>query len=272
MSGGIKGQLICKGRTADQGEPIDKAFLLQLQEALCSQTLLRLGDSTHPNICWKISSVSCRQSRRLLECIEDNLSQVIDSPTRGDAMLDLLVTNTSELIGEVNIGSRLGCIDHALVEFSVLRDRGQVKSKVRTLTFREAKCQLFRELVDRTLWETFLKDKGAEQSWQVFKDTFHRTQALLIPRRKKSGKESKRLAWLSWDLLVKLKGEKEMHRQWKQGQISWEEYRDAAWLCRDGVRKDKSQLDLNLARVTKNEKGFYRYVSQKRKVKESILL
>ena len=33
---------------------------------------------------------SCRQSRRLLKCTEDNFSsQVIDDPTMGDAILDL---------------------------------------------------------------------------------------------------------------------------------------------------------------------------------------
>ena len=75
----------------------------------------------------------------------------------------------------------------------------------------------------------------------------------------------------SQDLLVKLKGKKEMHRHWKQGQASWEEYSNAAQLCRDGVRNAKAQLELNLARDAKNsKKSFYRYVSQKRKVKESV--
>ncbi|KFQ81143.1 hypothetical protein N335_03187, partial [Phaethon lepturus] len=150
------------------------------------------------------------------------------------------------------------------------RDMGQAKSKVRTLNFGKAKSQLFRDLVNRSPWETALRDKGAEQSWQIFKDTFHRAQELFIPRCKKLGNEGKRPAWLSGDLLGKLKGRKEMHRQWKQGQVSWEEYRDAARLCRDGVRKDKVKLELNLARDAKNnKKGFYRYV-WKRKVKESI--
>jgi len=59
-----------------------------------------------------------------------------------------------------------------------------------------------------------------------------------------------------------------MHRQWKQGQISREEYRDAARLCGDGIRKTKVQLELNLARDAKNNnKGFY---SQKRKVKDDV--
>ena len=38
-------------RLPDQGEPIDEAFLLQLQEASHSQALVPLRDFSHPNIC-----------------------------------------------------------------------------------------------------------------------------------------------------------------------------------------------------------------------------
>jgi len=158
--------------------------------------------------------------------------------------MDLLVTNARKLIGGIKSGGSVDCSGPALVEFAVLTDMGQVKSKVRTLNFRKAKFQLFRELVSRIPWER--------------------------NRCKKSGQEGKRPAWLSRDLLVKLKGKKEMHRHWKQGQITWEEYRDIAQLYRDGVRKAKGQLELNLARDAKNNKGFYGYVRQKRKVKESV--
>lgn len=55
-----------------------------------------------------------------------------------------------------------------------------------------------------------------------------------------------------------------MHKRWKQGQILWEEYKEAAGLCRDRVKKAKAQLELNLARnAKKNKKGFYRYLNQK---------
>jgi len=113
--------------------------------------------------------------------------------------------------------------------------------------------------------------QGAERSWQIFKDVFHRAQELSAPSCKKLDKEGKRLAWLSQDLLVKLQGKKEMHRQWKQGQASWEEHRDSARLCREGVRRVKVQLELHLARDAKNNnKGFYSYCNQKRKIKESV--
>jgi len=94
-------------------------------------------------------------------------------------------------------------------------DMGKTRSIVRTLNFRKANFQLFKELVNRTPWETVLSDTGAEQSWQIFKNTFHRAQELSVPRCTRSGKEGKRPAWLSRDLLVKLKGKRELYRQWK---------------------------------------------------------
>uniref|UniRef100_A0A8C3H5H4 Reverse transcriptase domain-containing protein n=1 Tax=Chrysemys picta bellii TaxID=8478 RepID=A0A8C3H5H4_CHRPI len=50
-----------------------------------------------------------------------------------------------------------------------------------------------------------------------------------------------------------------------------EEYKNIAQACRSEIRKAKSHLELQLARdVKSNKKGFYRYVSSKKKVKESV--
>lgn len=54
-------------------------------------------------------------------------SQVIDSPTKGVAKLDPMVSNASELVGDIRIGGSLGCRDHALVEITVLKDMGQCR-------------------------------------------------------------------------------------------------------------------------------------------------
>ena len=90
-----------------------------------------------------------KQSRRFLDCIEDNfLVQVLDKPSRGEALLDLVLTNVEDLIKEVKSRGSLGCSDHALVEFVISRDTGPAKSKVRAMKFRRAKFQLFKELVE----------------------------------------------------------------------------------------------------------------------------
>ena len=48
-----------------------------------------------------------------------------------------------------------------------------------------------------------------------------------------------------------------MHRQWKQGHVAWEDYRDVVQMYRDGIRKAKAQTEQSLARDAKNNrKGF----------------
>ena len=75
-----------------------------------------------------------------------------------------MLTNASELIGDVKTGRSLGCSDHTLVEFTLLRDMGKARSIVRNLNFRKANFQLFKELVSRTPWETALRDRDQNRA------------------------------------------------------------------------------------------------------------
>ena len=96
--------------------------------------------------------------------------------------------NAEESIREVKIGDSLGCNDHALVEFVILKNVGLAKSRDRTLCFRRAKFQLLKELLSGIIWETVHKGMGTEQSWQLFNDTLLRVQQLSIPQQKKSSR------------------------------------------------------------------------------------
>ena len=169
-------------RPPDQEEAVDEAFLLQLQEVSHLQALVLMGDFNHPDICWDSGMAGGRQSGRFLESVEDSfLVRVIDGPTRGEALPDLVLTNEEESIREVKIGGSLGCSDHALVEFVILKNAGLAKSRARTLCFRRANFRLLKELLSGIPWETVLKGIGTEQSWQLFKDTLLSATALHPP-------------------------------------------------------------------------------------------
>lgn len=58
---------------------------------------------------------------------------------------------------------------------------------------------------------------------------------------------------------------------WKDGQVSWGEHQDISQLCRDGVRKTKAYLELNLTRDVRNNKTHsYRYISSDNKQGEGL--
>lgn len=53
-----------------------------------------MGDFNHPGNCWRDSRTGQRQSRRFLECTDDNfLLHVIEEPMWRGAMPDLILTN-----------------------------------------------------------------------------------------------------------------------------------------------------------------------------------
>ncbi|GAB0203516.1 hypothetical protein GRJ2_002817200 [Grus japonensis] len=130
-----------------------------------------MGDFNHPDICWRDNTAGHKQSRRFLECIDDNfLLQVIKEPMRRGAMLDLVLTNKERLVGNVKLKGSLGCSDHEMVEFKILRAVRRTHGKLTTLDFRRADFGLFRDLLGRMPWDKALEGRVAQDSWLVFED------------------------------------------------------------------------------------------------------
>ena len=92
-----------------------------------------------------------------------------------------MLTNAEESVREVKIGGSLGCSDHALMDFVILKNAGLAKSRAWTLCFRRANFRMLKELLSGILWETVLKGMDTEQSWQLFKNTLLRAQRLHLP-------------------------------------------------------------------------------------------
>ncbi|KAK4811175.1 hypothetical protein QYF61_019806 [Mycteria americana] len=255
-----KGDIIVRVcyRPPDQEEQMDGALYRQIGAASRLQALVLMGGFNHPDICWRDNTAGHKQSKRFLECTGDNfLLQVTEEPTRRGALLDLILTNNEGLVGDVKVKDSLGCSDHEMVEFKILKGR-------------EEEFGLFNDLLGRLPWDKALEGRGAQESSLIFKDHLLQAQERSIPTNRKSGKNTRRPAWMNKKLLAKLRNKKEAYRGWKQGRVTREEYRNTVQTCRDEVRKAKAQLELNLARDVKgNKKGFYKYISSKRNTRES---
>ncbi|GAB0204934.1 mitochondrial enolase superfamily member 1 [Grus japonensis] len=234
--------------------------------------MVLMGDFNHPNISWRDNTAGHKQSRKFLECVNDNfLLQVTEEPTRRGAMLDLVLTSEEGLVGDVKLKGSLGCSDHEMVEFKILRAVRRMHSNLTTLDFRRADFGLFRDLLGRIPWDKALEGRGAQDSWLIFKGHLLQAQERCIPTKRKSSKSTKRPPWMNRELLGKVKQKKEAYRGWKQGQVAWEEYRETVRAARDQARKAKALIEINLARDVKDKKkSFYRYVSDKRRTRENV--
>ncbi|KFV16613.1 hypothetical protein N340_06497, partial [Tauraco erythrolophus] len=134
-----------------------------------------------------------------------------------------------------------------------------------------ADFSLFRDLLARVQWDEALEGRGAQESWLIFKDHLLQVQEWCIPTKRKSGRNTRRPAWMNKELLDQLRHKKKVYRGWKQGQVAWEEYRAIVRATRDQVRKAKALIELKLARDIKgNKKNFHRYISDKKTSRENV--
>ncbi|RMC20740.1 hypothetical protein DUI87_01592 [Hirundo rustica rustica] len=181
-------------RQPNQEEELDNLFYKQLGNVSGSSALVLVGDFNLPDICWELNTAEKRQSRKFLECMEDNfLSQLVGEPTRGGTMLDLLFANRDGLVGDVVVGGRLGQSDHEIIEFSIFGEVRRSTSKTLALDFRRADFGLFRRL-QSIPWEAALKNKGVQESWSCFKPEILMAQEQTVPVCQKMGSIERELA------------------------------------------------------------------------------
>lgn len=104
-----------------------------------------------------------------------------------------------------------------------------------------------------------LEGREAPEQYLIFKDKLLQAQEWCIPKKRKSGKNTRRPVWMNKELLFKLKPKKEVCGGWKHGEVVWEEYKEIVPAARNWVRKAESLRELNLARDIKGDKKtFYR--------------
>lgn len=70
---------------------------------------------------------------RFQECIDDNLlTQVIEEPTREDALLDFILTEKEGLVGDANDRDNVGCSDQEMLEFRIPKGKGKTNNRITT--------------------------------------------------------------------------------------------------------------------------------------------
>ena len=202
---------------------------------------------------------------------ENFLTQLVSQPTREGTLLDLLFMNREGLVSDVMVGGHIGHSDHEMIEFLILGEVRRGVSRTATLGFRRANFGLFGRLVDRVPREAVLRGKGFQEGWTFFKKEILKAQEQAVPMCQKTSQQGRRLAWLNRELWLELRKKRSVYDIWNKGQATQEDCKDVVRLYREKIRRAKAQLELNLATAVKdNKKCFYKYLSNRRRAKESL--
>ncbi len=133
----------------------DTSSLLQeISRACRSKNVCFLRDYNFRRIDWE-RIIGDLESEDFLRVLQDNfLKQVVTEPTRGDNILDLVLTNDENMISEVDVGSQLGCSDHREIRFNLEWEENGDNNLTLVPDFRRANYEGLRRHLEEVNWES----------------------------------------------------------------------------------------------------------------------
>ena len=98
---------------------------------------LIMGDFNHPDIRWNYLDSSNESAKFLLLVHNCFLTQHVLEPTRGDNVLDLILSSNKKLVDNVTVVEPLGTNDQSQIHFNLIVKTGSIYSKQRKRDFKK---------------------------------------------------------------------------------------------------------------------------------------
>jgi len=141
------------------------------------------GDFNVPNIDWSIGfPTSCSASTILCEMVRDNhLCQMVYCPTRQYNILDLVFTNSPDIVTNVHTSDNLPLTDHDAVEFCLsVSIPSQLPCRRVLYNYKKADLSGLLETLSHVPWNTIEAADSIKSSWGLLKICFSLLLILLF--------------------------------------------------------------------------------------------
>ena len=120
-------------RPPSASQEINSSLWQEIDRASRYRQTCVIGDFNFRNIDWNLM-VGNRESEEFLKVLQDNfLKQLVTEPTRGNNILDLILTNREEIINQVDVGGKLANSDHCEIRCKIKWEKTQRNTEFLTL-------------------------------------------------------------------------------------------------------------------------------------------
>ena len=106
-------------RPPNVNEEVETQLFAQMERAAEAGTVIIMGDFNYPEIYWSNGTAGTVKGQQFIMLLQDNfMVQLIEAPSRNDALLVLAISNHAERITNVQIKEHLGSSDHNMISFT----------------------------------------------------------------------------------------------------------------------------------------------------------
>ena len=233
------------------------------------------GDFNLPDICWGdgVSRSIYRQDEYLELFSIFGLTQVVDKPTRGDKILDIILVSEVYSILKVENHPPLSSCDHDVVE-CVLHASGKIKSNPDSRHYCWARAKWSRiklALAGVNWWDVFLAEDLSDVDilWRKFKSQISEIIADNVPQYTRASYDKK--SRLSKRTYAAVRTKRIAHRRYRRSNCNADKvlYRSAVRAVGSSLARDKIVEERNIA-ARPNSGKFFKFINSKLKYKQSV--
>ncbi|KAF2352090.1 hypothetical protein FHG87_017153 [Trinorchestia longiramus] len=143
----------------------------------------------------------------------NSLQQHVNEPTRGNNILDLVMTTTDLSINGLEVTDKIG--DHQMIDFSVKVQDPNIRTQHKqVLDYKRTTFELMKEDLGSYNYEVLLSNKNAEECYTILKDKIATTTEHHIPR--KRIRPTNNPPWLSQEIKRLINARQHSYRKLKR--------------------------------------------------------
>ena len=194
-----------------------------------------MGDFNHGHIQWNSLESTGIEDQQFLFLIQDSfLTQHVLEPTRGENVLDIVLSSQKELVDNVKIFEPLGNSDHNQIHFDINVKSESKNKKTYKRNFHKGNYKDMRKYLAKLDWNNMLMNKTAIECWNILKYEIESIIDKFVPFQKQG-------------------------KRCRKKHLSKE------------IRQSKRSYEQKLACNIKNDsKSFYAYVRSKQNVQDKV--
>ena len=231
-----------------------------------------MGDFNHGHIQWNSLESTGIEDQQFLFLIQDSfLTQHVLEPTRGENVLDIVLSSQKELVDNVKIFEPLGNSDHNQIHFDINVKSESKNKKTYKRNFHKGNYKDMRKYLAKLDWNNILMNKTAIECWNILKYEIESIIDKFVPFQKQGKRCRKK--HLSKEAIRKIMVKQTMWRVYRRTRKDedYAKYKEALNAATTEIRQSKRSYEQKLAcNINNDSKSFYAYVRSKQNVQDKV--
>ena len=233
---------------------------------------LMLGDFNYPNINWINQSSNVAQEDAFIQLLsEHNLEQHVTLPTRGENILDLLLSAGNFNFHSVQVHETFSTSDHNIITAKIYANIPP-ESKNIIHDYDKTDWSIIHMHLACIDWNNFFYNRtDVNEMWTQLKNLLDHLIDIYVPT--KILQPGNSAPWFNRSLKKKSKKKRLLYSKYKAHPTNrnWSNYNDYCKIYKKSIKKSKSFFEINKFKSRfSNPKSFFSYITQNSKTKENI--